>query len=527
MMVAMASTVDRSRGTSRPNLLYILSDQHCPFVTGCYGDPLVETPHLDALAAAGVTMDGAYCPSPICGPSRMAMLTGLHPFQSRSWTNRDILDSAIPTMAHALGASGCRPVLIGRLHSIGPDQRRGYEERLVGDHSPNYAGAGPVPDRGALNGTAGPDHVSLAMSGAGQSGYEVHDEEVTDDAVRLLQREGDRRRANPEAQPFCLTVGLMLPHPPYVARAADYRRYAECIGLPRKPRFPRQAVPEYLRWWREHTGLTRTTEAETLRSRAAYWGLVTSMDRMIGRILAALRVGGLEENTLIIYTSDHGDMLGEHGMFWKHTFYEESVRVPLIMAWPGMIRAGTRSDRVISALDVTATILDAVDAPALPGSAGRSMLPLFDGASWRDEAFSEYCSDEAWAPPEGCYQRMIRRDRWKLACYHGPGEASDVQLFDLREDPGELVNRAADPGCRETVRELRSRLYTDWDPEQVSAQMAANRARQEIHHGWARATQPRNEHLWDMSGHMFYLDQAGDSDPASRAPDDRRGPPLI
>ena len=180
----------------------------------------MATPHLDGLAAAGVTMDAAYCPSPICGPSRMAMLTGLHPFQNRSWTNRDILDSSIPTMAHALGAAGCRPVLIGRLHSMGPDQRRGYAERLVGDHSPNYAGAGPVPDRGALNGTAGPDHVSLAMSGAGQSGYEVHDEEVTDAAVRFLQREGDRRRADPEAEPFCLTVGLMLPHPPYVARAA-------------------------------------------------------------------------------------------------------------------------------------------------------------------------------------------------------------------------------------------------------------------------------------------------------------------
>ena len=107
----------------------------------------------------------------------------------------------------------------------------------------------------------------------------------------------------------------MLPHPPYVARAADYRRYADRIGLPRKPEFPQRAVPEYLRWWREHTGLTRTTEAETLRSRAAYWALVTSMDRMIGRVLAALRTGGLEEDTLIVYTSDHGDMLGEHGMF--------------------------------------------------------------------------------------------------------------------------------------------------------------------------------------------------------------------
>ena len=272
----MASTLDRTRGARRPNLLYILSDQHCPFVTGCYGDALVETPHLDGLAAAGVTMDAAYCPSPICGPSRMSMLTGLHPFQNRSWTNRDILDSGIPTMAHALGAAGRRPVLIGRLHSMGPDQRRGYAERLVGDHSPNYAGAGPVPDRGALNGTAGPDHVSLAMSG--RRPERLRGARRRGDrrrAVRFLQREGDRRRADPEAEPFCLTVGLMLPHPPYVARAADYRRYADRIGLPRNPEFPRQAVPEYLRWWREHTGLTRTTDAETQRSRAAYWGLVS------------------------------------------------------------------------------------------------------------------------------------------------------------------------------------------------------------------------------------------------------------
>ena len=116
---------------------------------------------------------------------------------------------------------------------------------------------------------------------------------------------------------------------------------------------------------------------------------------------------------------------------------------------------------------------------------------------------------------------------WKLVCYHGPGVVVDMQLFNLKEDPDELVNRAADPGCRETVRELRSRLLADWNPEQVRAQMAANRARHQIHHGWARATQPRSEHLWDMSGQMFYLDQAGDSDPASRAPDDRRAPPLI
>ena len=503
----MTSTADQARPAGRPNLLYIHSDQHCPFVTGCYGDPLVATPHLDELAAAGMVMDGAYCPSPICGPSRMATLTGRHPFQNRSWTNRDILDSAIPTLAHALGAAGYRPVLIGRMHSMGPDQRRGYVERRVGDHSPNYAGAGPVADRGALNGTAGPEHVSLARSGAGQSGYEVHDEEVTGATVQFLRREGERRRAAPQPQPepFCLTVGLMLPHPPYVARRDDYRRYAGRVTPPRTPEFPQQEVPEYLHWWREHTGLTRTTEAETMRARAAYWGLVTSMDRMIGRILAELRVNGLEQNTLIVYTSDHGDMLGEHGMFWKHTFYEESVRVPLILAWPGVIEPGGRSDRIVSALDVTATILEGLGAPALPESPGRNLLPLFASGNWVDEAFSEYCSDEAWGPPGGCYQRMIRRDEWKLAYYHGSLNGGQ-QLFNLREDPAELFNRGSDPACRGIVRELRARLLADWDPEQVKAQMAAGRAQHEIHQAWARHTQPRSEHLWDLRGEMFYLD---------------------
>ena len=126
--------------TNRPNLLYIHSDQHTPFVTGCYGDPLVQTPHLDRLAAHGVVFDSAYCCSPICVPSRMAMLTGQHPYQNQVWTNQHILDSAIPTFAHALGAAGYRSVLAGRMHVRGPDQLRGYSDRLVGDHVPNHLG---------------------------------------------------------------------------------------------------------------------------------------------------------------------------------------------------------------------------------------------------------------------------------------------------------------------------------------------------------------------------------------------------
>jgi len=152
---------------SRPNLLYIHTDQHNPFVTGCYGDLLVATPNLDQLAADGVRFDNVYCPSPICVPSRMAMLTGRHPYQNEVWTNSHILDSGIPTLAHAMGAAGYRPVLIGRMHAVGPDQLHGYAERLVGDHSPNHIGGSSVA-RGVLDGTAGPERISLQRSGAGK-----------------------------------------------------------------------------------------------------------------------------------------------------------------------------------------------------------------------------------------------------------------------------------------------------------------------------------------------------------------------
>ena len=143
---------------SKPNLLYIHSDQHDPYVTGCYGDKVVQTPNLDSLAANGVVFENCYCPSPICVPSRMSMLSGRYPFENEVWTNSHILNSSIPTFAHAMGAGGYDPVLVGRMHSNGPDQLHGYAQRLVGDHGPNHPGGGGV-NHGMLSGTAGPARV--------------------------------------------------------------------------------------------------------------------------------------------------------------------------------------------------------------------------------------------------------------------------------------------------------------------------------------------------------------------------------
>lgn len=491
--------------TERPNILLIHSDQHNPFVTGCYGDPLVQTPHLDRLAENGVVFDACYCTSPICVPSRMSMLSCRHPYENEVWTNQHSLDSSIPTFAHAMGAAGYQPILIGRMHALGPDQLHGYAQRLVGDHGSNYLGGGGA-DRGVLNGTAGPARVSLKCSGPGQSAYQVHDEDVAAATIHVLNQLGVQKRAGLMDRPFNISVGFMLPHPPYVAREADYLQYRHKITLPVKSCPAIADQHPFLHAWRQHTGIEQVTEDEILRARASYWALVSRMDVMIGQILSALKDNGLDENTLIMYTSDHGDMLGEHGLWWKHVFYEESVRVPLIISWQGVIPAGQRNDRVVSALDGTASLLDAAGAPPLPNSSGSSLLPLLSqtetAPAWENEAFSEYCSDE-FCPSGVCFQRMIRSGEWKLIYYHD----WPSQLFNLAEDPDELVDRSTDSGCQGVLNALTQRLLEGWDPEQIAVKMAAKRADIGILRDWAKNTHPAETYRWGLKPEMNFLDE--------------------
>jgi choline-sulfatase len=481
----------------RPNLLFIYSDQHCPAVAGCYGDPIVQTPNLDRLAARGVVFDSAYCPSPLCVPSRMAFLTGRHPCEIEVWTNDHVLDAGIPTLAHALGAGGYRPVLVGRMHAIGPDQLHGYVERLVGDHGPNHLGGSPV-DHGILQGTAGPFRISLEKSGPGQSAYQVHDEYVTAAAVDAIRRAGLARRSGVSQEPLDLSVGFMLPHQPFVARREDYERYLGRVGLPQHPEPYSEKLHPHLRYWRALSGIEELSEAEALRARTAYWALVDRMDAMIGEILQALGESGLEENTLIAYTSDHGEQLGEHGLWWKQTFYEHSARVPMILSWPGVLPQGVRCSRVVSQYDLNATLLAGLGAPELPNSHGRNLLPLLQepGTPWDDIAISEYCTDE------GAQQRMVRRDAWKLVYYHG----QEPQLFNLAEDPHELADRAADPACRRVREELRREALRGWNPDAIVHTMRQKRADTLLLTGWARQTRPPDQYRWKLLPEMDYLD---------------------
>ncbi|MEX1020636.1 MAG: sulfatase-like hydrolase/transferase [Litorilinea sp.] len=491
--------------SSRPNILYIHTDQHNPFVTGCYGDPLVQTPNLDRLAQTGAIFDATYCASPICVPSRASMLTARYPYQNQVWTNNHVLDSGIPTLAHAMGSVGYRPALVGRMHAVGPDQLHGYSERFVGDHSPNHLGGGQV-DRGVLDGTAGPDRVSLVRAGAGQSAYQVHDEDVTAHAVAYLDRLGVEKRAYGALDPFSLSVGFMLPHAPFVARRDVYDHYRDQMTMPAHAWPYAQETHSYIRQWRAYTNIQEDVADElVLQSRAAYWALVHDIDEMIGRILRALEENDLADNTLIVYTSDHGDMVGERGLWWKHVFYEGSARIPLIMNWAGVIAPGQRCGAVNTALDVTATLVDAAGAEPLPGGGGRSLLGLVSDArptpDWDDVGFSEYCADQ-YAPEGETYQRMVRRGPWKLIYYHGHAP----QLFNLAEDPHELHDLGEDAAYADVRAELTGLVLADWDPDAVQQVLAKKRADAKVLRGWANNTLPAEQYRWNLDPRMNYLD---------------------
>lgn len=479
--------------TRPPDILFLFSDQHARDVAGCYGDPLGATPHLDALAGRGVTFTDAYCPAPICTPSRMSLLTGRWPHEQSCWTLEDGLASDLPTFAHGLGAVGYRTISVGRMHSVGPDQHHGFAERIGGDAGPNWLGVARQ-RLGPLAGAQGPSGPgpgglarSLACAGPGQSGYEVVDEATAAAACERLAALG-RARAAGDDTPFMMQVGFLLPHCPFVARPADYARFAGRVPPPRLPRS--QPEHPWIAGWREEGCTGGATAVQVDRARTAYWGLVHALDARIGRILAALGGSGLDRDTLIVYASDHGEQAGERGLWWKNTFYEQSVGVPLVLAWPGRLPPGARCPRVANLADLGATFLAAAGAPPLPRSRGRSLLGVAadPAAPWEDATFSEYVTDSAspWTGRVPTTQRMLRAGRWKYVHVEG----TRPMLFDLAADPGEAVDLGDSEAHAEVRRSLAARLLAGWDAAAIRREVDARTAEKRILRDWGARTRP-------------------------------------
>lgn len=478
----------------KPNILFILSDQHAQRALGCYGDTAGVTPNLDQLANEGTLFENAYCASPICGPSRMSLMTGRQPHQNQCWLNGDILNSGTPTFAHALGAAGYRTTLIGRMHFIGPDQTHGFDERLIGDHSSNWPG-NPSFDHGELQGTAGPHRVSVEKSGSGINAYDWKDRDTASAAIEWLNNEGKRQKSD-DAKPFHLTVGLMLPHPPYVADPEDFAALEGRVPPPAIPRPDAAGEHAWLNSWRRQCGIDDIDVASVNRARQAYWAMVRRLDQLIGAVLHTLDQAGLADNTLVVYASDHGDHLGDRGLFWKHTFYDESAKIPLIMRWPGNLPSGSRCSSVVGLTDLGATMLDAAGGGWTGG--GGSLLPVAQdpAAPWADEVFSEYCTglDDPWASSTPTIHRMVRQGRYKLCYYHG----LPAQLFDMQDDPRELTDLSIDKHFASIYDALLQRVLHNWDPQEIERKLAARERDAALLLEWAKRTSPSEVHRWSM-----------------------------
>ncbi len=467
-------------GPSQPDIVMIMTDQHAARIMGCAGDDFAQTPALDRLAARGLRFENCYCPSPLCVPSRMAFLTGLEPHHSGVLSNDNYLPSDIPTIAHALACAGYDCHLVGRMHFYGPDQTHGFSQRPIGDIGASYPG-GTAPDIGDLTNGRGNRGPELAFSGAGETSYQAYDLAVAAEAERSLAALKEQRART--GKPFFLLISLFCPHPPYIARRSDFEEFETVLPGPRLPQ-PEQEHPS-IAAWRKAGRTAEISDAARKKSRAAYYGLVRMVDDIVGRIAAALEG---RENTVTIYTSDHGESLGERGLWWKSTMYDESAKVPLIIRAPDL-PSDEIDQRVVSLMDLSATILRWAEAEALPGHIGRDLRDLDD---WPDTITSSYYGGLMNIEINDIRHRMIRDGRYKLMWFDG----APPLLFDLQADPDELHDLSQDPSHAERLSHLTRKLQARWYPKAIAAAQGINAKRVSVIRDWVRKTNPPEPMRW-------------------------------
>ena len=403
-----------------------------------------------------MVFDNAYCNSPLCSPSRAVFMTGQLPSRTGVYDNAAEFRADIPTWAHYLRRLGYRTILSGKMHFCGPDQMHGFEQRLTTDIYP--ADYGWTPDWDRPHDRPSWYHNMSSVTDAGmcvRTNQIDFDDEVTFAAERAIYdaaRGADRR-------PFCMIASLTHPHDPFAITEEYWSRYDHAsIELPRVAPPAGGHDPHSLRL--RHVcamDAATVTDAQVRRARHAYFGAISYFDANLGRLLAALERTGLARETVVIVTSDHGEMLGERGMWYKMSFLEGSARVPLIISTPDRFDPRRVADAV-SLADLLPTLIALAgadpDAELAAPIDGRSLLPHLSGDGGHDEAIGEYLAEGTVAP-----MVMIRRGRWKFV--HSPADPD--QLYDLEADPDELHNLADDTAHSATFRDLRDEVARRWD----------------------------------------------------------------
>ncbi len=459
----MAASLPPKDETAPTNVIVIMTDEMRRDCVGAYGNPHVFTPHIDALCARGIRFDAAYTPSPICVPARAAIATGRYVHETGCWANAQPYTGTPDSWHHRLRTSGSDVASIGKLHFRSSEDDNGFSEEINPLHVANGRGwvHGLLRDEMDLFDASG----FAENIGPGDDGYTRFDEMVCDATVAWLQR-----RPSDDAKPWGLFVSFLRPHYPLTCPPEFYELYdPETVPTPRPDVAGNGTDHPILQSMREACNYDAPFTDETRQiAVASYYGLCSFVDALVGRIVSALRETGLDRKTTIIFTSDHGECLGDRGFWTKMVMYDEATTVPLIVAQPDATPQVCREP--VSLIDLYPTVLDlagvAMTTDAQPRHA-RSLLKAVDDPAPDRPILSEYHDYGAWT---GMF--MLRRNNWKLVCY--PGYPS--QLFDLDTDPGEDNDLGGSQAHAGIVADLLDALREIADPEAVNIRAFADQA---------------------------------------------------
>lgn len=458
------------------NTIVIVSDEHNSRIMGCSGDPIAQTPNLDAMAAAGSRFSNAYCNSPVCVPSRASLATGRYVHQIRTWDSTCAFNGSPKGWAARLRDAGHQVISIGKLHYRSSDDPNGFSQELLPMHVFNGVGWLSSLLRNPLVVTDGCEQMAEDI-GAGESRYTRYDREITAAACRWLE---DVSKV-PVENPWTLYVGLVAPHFPLKAPQEFFDLY-NGIDIPPPHSYaesdrPRHAVLDGLRI---NTPYDEYFDPEKIRvARQAYYGLCSFLDHNVGQILKALDQTGLSADTRVIYCSDHGDNMGNRGLWGKSTMYEDSVSVPLIMQGPDL-PIGHVEETPVSLVDLHPTLTGFAGLERHPDDTDLAGCALTDVLGQPDPdrpVFSEY---HDWGAITGMF--MLRKGDLKLVEYPG----HPPQLFDLAEDPLEQRDLAELPGYADQLQVMRLEMAGIVDTGAVNqAAFADQQAKIDAHGGRA------------------------------------------
>ena len=455
---------------SGKNILFIMADQMAAPLLPIYGPSPIKLPNLSRLAEQGVVFDAAYCNSPLCAPSRFTLVSGQLPSKIGAYDNAADLPADVPTYAHYLRRMGYRTALAGKMHFCGPDQLHGFEERLTSDIYPADYGWSVNWDEPDARPSWYHNMASVLQAGPCVRTNQLDfDEEVLFKAQQYLfdhiRQDGD--------QPFCLTVSMTHPHDPYTIPKPYWDMYCnEDIPLPETP--PQASLdPHSQRLLKAYDLWDKPLPVDKIRdARRAYFGACSYIDDNIGKLLQTLEDTGLADNTVIVFSGDHGDMLGERGLWYKMHWFDMAARVPLLVYAPGQFEPA-RVGAAVSTADLLPTFVELAGGTLEAGLDldGRSLVSHLRGEGGHDEVFGEYMAEGTISP-----LMMIRRGAYKFIY----SEDDPCLLFDLHNDPGEREELSQCPGHQSLFNDFLAEARAKWDIPAIHQQVLASQRRRRL-----------------------------------------------